>query len=48
MPHITRFFVGSDYNRVLPISSVAGSIFVIWTDLLARTVFAPEEMPIFP
>lgn len=46
MPHIARFFVGADHKKVLPLSALLGSIFVIWADVLARIVFAPEEMPI--
>ncbi|MEH7236645.1 FecCD family ABC transporter permease [Bacillus sp. JJ1562] len=46
VPHITRLLVGSDHKRVLPISALLGGILVIWTDVAARKVIAPEELPI--
>ncbi|MEH7383560.1 iron ABC transporter permease [Bacillus sp. JJ1533] len=46
VPHITRLLVGSDHKRVLPVSALLGGIFVIWTDVAARIVIAPEELPI--
>ena len=46
IPHIARFLVGGSYNCVLPASLLLGAIFLIWADILARTVMAPEDMPI--
>lgn len=46
MPHTVRLFVGSDHRRVLPVSLLAGAIFLVWVDVLARTVVQPEEMPL--
>ncbi|NEO33284.1 MAG: iron ABC transporter permease [Symploca sp. SIO3C6] len=46
MPHIVRLFVGSDHRRVLPMSILMGAIFLIWADVLARVILAPEELPI--
>ncbi|MFD2169964.1 FecCD family ABC transporter permease [Tumebacillus lipolyticus] len=46
MPHIVRLLVGSDHRRVLPISALLGALFLIWADVLARMVVAPEELPI--
>ena len=46
VPHIARRFVGGDYRRVLPVSGLFGGIFVIWADVVARTVVAPEDLPI--
>ncbi|CAM4265252.1 iron ABC transporter permease [Paenibacillus alkaliterrae] len=46
IPHIVRLMVGSDHRRVLPVSLFAGAIFVIWTDVAARLLLAPEELPI--
>ncbi|MET1411064.1 iron ABC transporter permease [Roseibium sp. HPY-6] len=46
IPHIARFIVGGSYTRVLPASLLLGAIFLIWADTLARTVMAPEDMPI--
>ncbi len=46
IPHIVRMMVGGDYKRVLPISALIGVIFLIWSDVAARTIMAPEDIPI--
>jgi iron complex transport system permease protein len=46
VPHISRLLIGSDHKKVLPISALLGGILVIWTDVVARIVIAPEELPI--
>lgn len=46
IPHIVRLIARSDHRRVLPISVFAGSIFLIWVDLIARTAFSPIELPV--
>jgi iron complex transport system permease protein len=46
MPHIVRVIVGSNHYRVLPVSALAGAIFITWSDVLARLIIAPEELPI--
>ncbi|WP_311082971.1 iron ABC transporter permease [Paenibacillus polymyxa] len=46
IPHIIRLIVGSDHRRVLPVSLLAGAIFVVWADVCARLVLAPQELPI--
>ena len=46
VPHIVRFFVGHDNRRVLLLSPVAGAILVCACDTVARTLFAPFEIPV--
>ena len=46
MPHLVRLGLGGDNARVLPASALAGAIFLIWADAIARVVMAPEDMPI--
>lgn len=46
MPHLVRLMIGGDNARVLPASALAGAVFLIWADALARVVVAPEDMPI--
>ncbi len=46
VPHIVRMMVGGDYTRVLPASALAGGVFLLWADIAARTLMAPEDMPI--
>jgi iron complex transport system permease protein len=46
IPHIVRLIVGGDYTRVLPVSALCGAIFLLWADIFARTVMAPDDIPI--
>jgi iron complex transport system permease protein len=46
IPHIVRIIVGSDHRKVLPLCALLGSIFLIWVDVIARTTFAPVELPV--
>ncbi|UOE96004.1 iron ABC transporter permease [Alkalihalobacillus sp. LMS39] len=46
IPHIVRLLVGSDHRRVLPVSALLGAIFLLWADVVARTIVAPQELPI--
>ncbi|NTV64222.1 MAG: iron ABC transporter permease [Oscillochloris sp.] len=46
LPHILRLLVGADHRRLLPVAALAGAIFLIWVDVLARVVVAPQELPI--
>ena len=46
VPHIARMLVGGDYVRVLPISAIIGAIALLWADIAARTMMAPEDIPI--
>lgn len=46
VPHFTRLLVGGDHKRVLPISALLGGILVVWVDVAARMIIAPEELPV--
>lgn len=46
IPHIVRSVVGTDHNRLMPMSLLASSAFLIWTDVLARMVMKTSELPI--
>ena len=46
IPHIVRMLVGGDYGRVLPGSALIGANFLVWADIAARTIMAPEDIPI--
>ncbi len=46
IPHLLRLIIGSD-NRILLIASfLGGSIFILISDIIARTIIAPNELPI--
>ncbi len=46
VPHFTRLLVGGDHKRVLPIAALLGGILVVWVDVAARMLIAPEELPV--
>ncbi|GAA1336284.1 FecCD family ABC transporter permease [Saccharothrix algeriensis] len=46
MPHLVRLVVGSDHRRVLAVAPLAGACFLIWVDVAARLLAAPEELPL--
>ncbi|HEY7596931.1 MAG TPA: iron ABC transporter permease [Actinophytocola sp.] len=46
VPHIVRLLAGASYRVVVPLSLVGGATFLIITDHIARTAFAPAELPI--
>ncbi|WP_283135217.1 FecCD family ABC transporter permease [Rhizohabitans arisaemae] len=46
MPHMVRLLVGADHRRALPAVALLGAGFLILTDLAARSLIAPEEIPI--
>lgn len=46
MPHIVRLLVGADHRRALPAVALLGAAFLVLCDIVARTVAAPEELPV--
>jgi iron complex transport system permease protein len=46
IPHAVRLIWGADHRFLLPLSVLTGAIFMILTDLIARTALAPTEIPI--
>jgi iron complex transport system permease protein len=46
VPHLLRFLIGGDYRRLLPLSLVVGAAFLLFADVLARVVMAPQELPV--
>ncbi|MBW3535715.1 MAG: iron ABC transporter permease [Gemmatimonadetes bacterium] len=46
VPHGVRILVGSDHRLLLPLSFLAGGVFLTLADLLARVALAPAEIPI--
>lgn len=45
-PHILRLVLGADHRRLVPASILGGATFMVLADLAARTVRAPEEIPV--
>ena len=46
VPHLVRLVVGADHRLVLPASTFFGAAFLVVCDVIARTVFAPIELPV--
>lgn len=45
-PHITRMLLGNDYRYNIPASVLLGSILLLLSDTVARTILAPTELPV--
>jgi iron complex transport system permease protein len=46
VPHTIRLLAGGSYRLLLPLTIVLGAGFVVFADVLARTIIAPAELPI--
>ncbi|MEW6029328.1 MAG: FecCD family ABC transporter permease [Chloroflexota bacterium] len=46
VPHIFRLWFGADYRRLLPLSILGGASALLVSDVLARVVLAPQEIPV--
>jgi len=46
IPHVARLLLGPDNVRMLPVTALAGAIFLVVADTFARTLLAPSELPV--
>lgn len=46
VPHIMRRLWGGDTRRLMPLSILGGASFLLLADILARTLMAPQELPV--
>ncbi|WP_434590167.1 FecCD family ABC transporter permease [Streptomyces sp. A5-4] len=46
VPHAARMVVGAGHRRLLPVAALAGAVFLVVADLAARTVAAPQDIPV--
>lgn len=46
VPHVARLLLGPDHVRLLPVTALSGAIFLVVADTLARSLFAPTEIPV--
>jgi len=46
VPHVMRLWFGADYRRLLPLSILGGAGALLVADMIARSVLAPEELPV--
>jgi iron complex transport system permease protein len=46
VPHAVRLMIGPAHRRLLPASALGGAIFLVFADILARTLDRPEEIQV--
>ncbi len=46
IPQIARLIVGSDYRKIIFSSSALGAILLVFSDVLAKNIIAPLELPL--
>jgi iron complex transport system permease protein len=46
VPHVLRLLIGADHRVLLPASYLAGAIFLVWADTVARTALGATEIPV--
>ncbi len=46
VPHMVRLASGPNHRKLLPLSMLAGSVFLMLADLAARSLLSPVELPI--
>jgi iron complex transport system permease protein len=46
VPHLVRLVVGNDQRLLLPAATLAGAALLTVADTLARTVIAPQQLPV--
>ena len=46
IPHFARRLVGGAHRATIPVAALLGAILLLWADIFARWLLAPEEIPI--
>ncbi|MTH53911.1 iron chelate uptake ABC transporter family permease subunit [Bacillus mangrovi] len=46
IPHLARYLIGNDHRWIIPYSAVLGGILLTVSDIAARYVIMPEEVPV--
>jgi iron complex transport system permease protein len=46
VPHAARLAVGAAHRTLLPVAALGGAAFLVLADLAARTVAAPQDIPV--
>lgn len=44
IPHMIRLLIGPDHRLLIPVSSLAGAVFLLFCDTLGRSLIAPQEI----
>lgn len=46
VPHLVRLVVGARHRAVVPVAALAGALFLLWVDIIARVSVRPQEIPL--
>lgn len=46
IPHMVRLVAGPDHKHLLPLSVLVGGSFLVGADMVARSIIAPQELPV--
>lgn len=46
VPHIVRAVTGPDYRWILPYSALAGSVLILFADVVGRVIARPGELQV--
>lgn len=46
IPHVVRMLFGTDHKKLIPLSALLGALFLLWADVLCRTLIDRAELPI--
>jgi len=46
VPHAVRRILGADHRALIPVSAIAGALFLALCDALARSLVSPAELPV--
>lgn len=46
VPHVIRLWFGGDYRKLLPLSIISGATALLFSDVIARILLAPQEIPV--
>lgn len=46
VPHVMRLWFGSDYRKLVPLSIICGATALLFSDVIARVILAPQELPV--
>lgn len=46
IPHMSRLLVGASHRSMVPVATAIGSLFLLWVDVGARVIAAPQEVPL--
>jgi iron complex transport system permease protein len=46
VPHLLQLLSGPDHRRLLPACALGGAVLLLLTDLTARTLIQPRELPL--